>query len=100
MEVVMERPRVGIYKVYVPGAPKTHFFLVIRLRLFFWVITAMHFVQANVAIYVFFSTFRYACFQQNVEKLWLCYAFGFGTKAIYGHICPYMAIYDQFFWSS
>ena len=49
--------------VYLPTwGPKNAFFLVIRLRLFFGVITAMHFVQANVAIYVFFSTFRYAFF--------------------------------------
>ena len=45
----------------------------------------------------FFQHFGTPFFQQYVEKLWLCYAFGFGTKAIYGHICPYMAIYDQFF---
>ena len=30
---------------------------------------------------------------KNIEKLWLCYAFGFGTKAIYGHICLYVATY-------
>ena len=42
------------YTIYQPGTPKNHiFFLVIRLRLFFLVITAMHFVQANVAILVY-----------------------------------------------
>ena len=43
-----------------------------------------------MAIYVFFQHFGTPFFQQNVEKFWLCYAFGFGTKAIFAHIWPYM----------
>ena len=75
-----------VESICLPGTPKKHVFLVKRLRLFLLVFTAMHFVQADVDMHAFMFFF-------NVEKLWLCYDFGFGTKAIYGHICPYMAIY-------
>ena len=78
--------------ICLPGTPKIHVVLVIRLRLFFLVITAMHFVKCG-HVCLFFNMIRTPFLQQNVEKLWLCCAFGFGTKAIYGHICPYMAIF-------
>ena len=42
----------------------------------------------------FFNMIRTPCSRPNVEKLWLCYAFGFGTKAMYGRISLYMAMYD------
>ena len=50
------------------GTPKNHVFLVIRLRLFFWVTTAMHSVQANVAMYVFFQHDPYAFFATKCWK--------------------------------
>ena len=89
------------------GPQRSMFFWSYGFDYFFGVITAMHFVQANVAMHVFFSTWSVCLFcdkmLKNIEKLWLCYAFGFGTKAIYGHICLYVATYMYtylFFWSS
>ena len=104
---------IDVYYTYL-GPQKTHFFLVIRLRLFFWVITAMHFVQANVAIYVFFSTFRYAFFSTKCWKIMALLCLWLWNQ---GHIWPYLPIYghiwqffghpestasirfDHFFWS-
>ena len=42
--------------------------------------------------YMLLSIFRHVFFARKCWKLWLCYSYGFGTRAMYGHICPQMAI--------
>ena len=93
--------------ICLPGTPKIHAFLVIRLRLFFWGHYGDAFCTGKCGHACFFSTWSVSLFcdkmLKNIEKLWLCYAFGFGTKSIYGHICLYVATYMYtylFFWSS
>ena len=76
---------------------KLDFFWLNGFDWFFWSLRRCILYRQMWPYMFFFQHFGTPFFQQNVEKLWLCYAFGFGTKAIYGHICPYMAIYDHFF---
>ena len=73
--------------------PENLFFLVIRLGLFFLVITAMHFVQANVAIYVFFQYFRTPFFNNMLKNYGFAMPLASEPKpymAIFAHIWPYM----------
>ena len=81
--------------ICLPGTPKIHVFLVIRLRLFFWSLRRCILYRQMWPCMFFFQHDPYAFFATKCWKTmalhWLCYSFGFGT--MYGRICLYMAIY-------
>ena len=81
----------SIYEIYLSNwdRKKKTFFLVIRLRLFFFVVTAMHFVQANVAIYAFFFFFNISV-RLFFNKMLKNYGF---AMPLASEPRPYMAIF-------
>ena len=68
--------------ICLPGTPKNHVFLVIRLRLFFLSLRRCILYRQMWPCMFFFNMIRTPFLRQNVEKLWLCYAFGFGTNRL------------------